>query len=114
MFAIWDAGGIDRIDASGWNTDQVIDLGEGAMSSVGHLTRNVAIAYGATIEQATGGGGNDLLIGNDADNLLTGNAGGIVIEVDGVALAPLGPVGVVRRQIALDPARLLDGTALPR
>jgi cytoskeletal protein RodZ len=46
--------------------------------------------------------------------LLTGNAGGIAIEVDGVTLAPLGPVGAVRRQIALDPVRLLDGTAQPR
>ena len=75
VIAIWDAGGIDRIDASGWNTDQVIDLGEGAFSSVGFMTNNVAIAYGATIEQAIGGGGNDRLVGNDADNLLVGNDG---------------------------------------
>jgi hypothetical protein len=50
----------------------------------------------------------------DGLTLLTGNAGGIVIEVDGVAVAPIGPVGAVRRQIALDPDRLLDGTAQPR
>ena len=50
----------------------------------------------------------------DGLTLLTGNAGGIAIEVDGVAVAPLGPLGAVRRQIALDPVRLLNGTALRR
>jgi serralysin len=75
VVAIWDAGGIDRIDASGWNTNQVIDLNPGAFSSVGEMTRNLAIAYGATIEQAAGGGGNDLILGNSAENLLAGNAG---------------------------------------
>jgi serralysin len=75
VVAIWDAGGVDRIDASGFDTDQVIDLGAGAFSSIGHMTRNFAIAYGATIEQGVGGGGDDQLRGNSADNLLTGNGG---------------------------------------
>ncbi len=44
--------------------------------------------------------------------LLTGNAGGLWIEVDGIRLAPLGPVGAVRRDVSLDPERLLSGTAL--
>lgn len=43
--------------------------------------------------------------------LLTGNAGGIDVLVDGTLLAPLGPVGSVRRDLALDPQVLLAGTA---
>jgi Ca2+-binding RTX toxin-like protein len=119
IMAIWDAGGIDTIDASGYATNQIIDLRQGALSSiggvtydtapsfaqvnanraavglapvalatynanmaalaanpvVGRLTDNVGIAYGAIIENATGGSGNDLLIGNSSDNILRGNGG---------------------------------------
>ena len=46
VIAIWDAGGTDKIDVSGWNTDQVVNLTEGAFSSVGRMTHNLAIAYG--------------------------------------------------------------------
>ena len=46
--------------------------------------------------------------------LLTGNAGGLEIAVDGVTVSPLGPIGAVRRQIALDPTLLLAGTAQAR
>ncbi|MBI1207175.1 MAG: DUF4115 domain-containing protein [Azospirillum sp.] len=38
--------------------------------------------------------------------LRTGNAGGLTVTVDGVGVAPLGAVGQVVRDIALDPARL--------
>jgi len=119
---IWDAGGVDTLDASGYGTDQVIDLNPGSLSSIGGVTQadaatrltfeqvninraelgyapvaratydanmaalaangalgrlvdNVGIAYGATIENAVGGSGNDTLIGNAVANVLTGNAG---------------------------------------
>ncbi len=119
IMAIWDAGGIDTLDASGYATNQIIDLREGALSSiggvtfdtapsfeqvnanraeaglppvaqstydanmaaleanpvVGTLTDNVGIAYGAIIENAVGGSGSDLLVGNQVANNLVGNAG---------------------------------------
>lgn len=75
VVAIWDAAGNDKIDASGWSTDQVLDLTQGAFSSLGYLTDNVAIAYGAVIEIGTTGDGNDRLVGNAANNVLTGNGG---------------------------------------
>lgn len=120
--AIWDAGGNDTLDASGYNTDQIIDLNPGSLSSIGGVTLaeaqaglsfaqvnanraamgyapiaqaaydanmaalaanpllgrlvdNVGIAYGAWIENAVGGGGNDVLVGNAVTNKLNGGAG---------------------------------------
>ena len=43
--------------------------------------------------------------------MVTGNAGGLGIQVDDAAAPALGPLGVVMRNIALDPDRLLAGTA---
>ncbi|MCE1680774.1 M10 family metallopeptidase C-terminal domain-containing protein, partial [Enterobacter hormaechei] len=40
---------------------------------------NVSIARGVTIENAIGGSGNDVLIGNDAANTLKGGAGDDII-----------------------------------
>ncbi len=80
VVAIWDAGGIDTLDVSGFNTDQIVNLNEGAFSSVGHLTQNVAIAYGAIIENAVTGAGSDTLIGNEANNRLDGGAGADVLN----------------------------------
>jgi Ca2+-binding RTX toxin-like protein len=123
IVAIYDAGGTDTIDFSGWNTPSTIDLNEGAFSSGGgiekFLTReevdanraalgfaprsnaawafyenlkaelgltnglykdNVSIAYGTIIENAVGGGGNDIIIGNAVANVLTGGDGDDTIE----------------------------------
>ncbi len=44
--------------------------------------------------------------------MVTGNAGALDIRVDGRKVAPIGPVGVVRRNVALDPDRLSQGTAV--
>jgi serralysin len=75
IFAVWDAGGNDTFDFSGYSGPQVIDLREGDFSSVGSLTANVAIAKGAQIENAIGGFGDDSITGNGLNNLLKGGAG---------------------------------------
>ncbi|MEZ2828110.1 serralysin family metalloprotease [Serratia liquefaciens] len=74
-FAVWDAGGNDTLDFSGYSQQQLINLNDGAFSSVGGGTQNVSIANNAVIENAIGGSGRDVLIGNEQDNLLAGNAG---------------------------------------
>lgn len=75
VIAIWDAGGRDTLDFSGWSTSSRIDLASGASSDGGGQTHNVQIAFGTIIENAVGGGGHDVLIGNGAKNLLRGGGG---------------------------------------
>lgn len=75
VVAIWDAGGHDTLDFSGWSNDAKIDLTPGGQSDGGGQTTNVQIAYGAWIEDAIGGPGNDVLGGNAVSNYLTGGGG---------------------------------------
>lgn len=75
VFAIWDGGGIDTLDLSGYRFEQNIDLGEEAFSSAGGLTFNIAIARGVVIENALGGSLTDTITGNAADNAIWGRAG---------------------------------------
>jgi hypothetical protein len=83
---LWDGGGVDTIRFDG-GFGCVIDLREGQGSSMGQTVyvgsnwdnlqpiKNVWIAYGAKIENATGGEGADSLTGNDLSNLLQGGGG---------------------------------------
>jgi serralysin len=80
VIAIYDAGGIDTLDASGYATNQRITLRPGALSDIGNLTQNVAIAFNTVIENAVGGGGNDAITGNASGNRLQGGAGGDLIR----------------------------------
>jgi serralysin len=75
IFAVWDAGGNDTFDFSGYAQNQRIDLRAGDFSDVGGFKANVAIAYGATVENAIGGSGSDLIVGNQAGNAIDGGIG---------------------------------------
>jgi serralysin len=74
-FTIWDGGGTDTLNSSGYSSAQIINLNAGSFSSIRGGTNNIVIASGVTIENAVGGSGNDTITGNSADNTLTGNAG---------------------------------------
>ncbi|OWK30603.1 M10 family metallopeptidase C-terminal domain-containing protein [Sphingomonas mucosissima] len=118
IVTIWDAGGRDTLNFSGWDTPSIIDLNEGAFSSGGGViefptleevnanraalgfaprtqaqfdfylqlreelglenglfTDNISIAYGTVIENAVGGGGDDLIVVNSVANRVDGGAG---------------------------------------
>jgi serralysin len=72
---IWDGAGNDTLDLSGFSSDQTISLVGGTFSSVGGYASNVSIALGAVIENAVGGAGADIIVGNSAVNILDGGAG---------------------------------------
>lgn len=74
-FTIFDNGGIDTVDMSGFAGSQVINLNEGASSNVLGGKLNMGIAYGTKVENAIGGSGVDKITGNALANTITGNAG---------------------------------------
>jgi serralysin len=80
VIAIWDAGGIDTLDFSGWSSNSRIDLNPGASSDGGGQTFNVQIAFGTVIENATAGAGDDRLTGNAAVNVLIGGGGNDILQ----------------------------------
>jgi serralysin len=174
VFTIWDAGGHDKLDLSGYYTPSVIDLRPGAYSSAGGfgsydptlaatdpvtlgktaylaavdaynthaglatrdaaydlyfggraganegipwseitnsaqahylMQQNIGIAYGAIIEDAIGGHGNDRINGNWADNSFTGGDGAdtfVLANYSGLTPDPAHPDGVMITDTSVD------------
>lgn len=78
IYTIWDAGGNNTLDCSGYNLgSQKINLTPGTYSSVVGMNDNVAIAYNCKIQNALGGAGDDWLTGGNLAPVYTlkGNAG---------------------------------------
>jgi serralysin len=75
-FTIYDSGGSDTLNCSGYWSNQTIDLNPGHWSSVGGYVNNIGIYINTKIENAVGGHGNDLIIpkGNLVSTL-TGGGG---------------------------------------
>ncbi len=86
-YTIVDASGIDTLDVSGYGADQRIDLTltdpnaiAPTVLNIGGRLGNLTLAIGMVIENAKGGAGNDVFIGNLADNEFWGNGGNDVFS----------------------------------
>ena len=79
---IWDAGGFDTLSAVGSQRDAIVDLRAGSFSSIGasFVNENIAIAFGAEIEQAIGSDNDDQLFGNEQGNVLIGGLGNDILQ----------------------------------
>lgn len=92
---IWDAGGTNTFDFSACGGGTIIDLSAASFSSTFDDASNISIAVGVTIQNAIGGAGDDLILGNEADNVLDGGAGDDVFYADsGGSDLVLGGAGV--------------------
>ena len=88
---LWDAGGIDTISTGNTSKGAYIDLrpaplvganAGGYVSQVNGVAGGFTIANGVTIENATSSSGNDILVGNTANNSLTSAAGNDLVFAD--------------------------------
>lgn len=83
---IVDDGGIDNLDASNISISASIDLRPGKTSSIGvdadgtSRLNNVAIASGSLIENVTGTQYDDVIIGNDQNNVVTFIGGNDIVD----------------------------------
>ncbi|MEW5963624.1 MAG: M10 family metallopeptidase C-terminal domain-containing protein [Pseudomonadota bacterium] len=109
--SIWDTGGTDEIAYSG-ALDVVIDLrpatlvqgygGGGYFSAAAGIYGGYSIANGVDIENARGGSGNDVLIGNHLVNVLNGGAGNDLYITDDAADIIIDSSGIDMLQSGVD------------
>lgn len=71
---IYDTGGIDTLTVSNTTNPLELNLNQGEFSSIG-FNDNFAICFGTVIENVIGQSGSDIIIGNTANNRITGGAG---------------------------------------
>ena len=94
---LWDGGGNDTYDFSGYATNLSVNLNPGAWTTIS-ATQLAALGYShyaagnianallyngntaSLIENAIGGSGADTMVGNGADNHLTGGAGNDTLD----------------------------------
>lgn len=84
VVTLWNGGGGNTLDLSGYGMACTVDLNPGAFSSVAGMTNNLAIAYGTRIDTVIGGAGNDVFIPNTGDDAIDGGGGSNTLVLRGV------------------------------
>jgi serralysin len=113
ILCIYDAGGNDTIDLSGYSTASNLDLNAGAFSDANSMTKNISIAYTAVIENGTTGAGNDTLTGNSVANILNGGGGDDTFNGGGGGDTFIGGIGTDTVTYASEAAGLTIDMATP-
>jgi Ca2+-binding RTX toxin-like protein len=78
---IWDGAGVDTFDASVQTESTYIDINQGGWSYIAEKNDSILapsqsfIGYNTHIENAIGGSGDDTLVSNELDNILSGGQG---------------------------------------
>lgn len=110
ILTLYDSGGIDTLNLSGWGTDSDIDLRPGHYSSANNMTNNLAIAHDVIIENVITGAGNDTLHGNAANNLFDGGAGYDRVDFNGVFANYVLDYDIAARHYTVHDTTGADGT----
>ena len=75
VITLWDKGGNNTLDLSGYSSPSIINLNPGTFTSCDGMTKNIAIAFNTAIDTAIGGNGSDTISGNTRNNTLRGGGG---------------------------------------
>ncbi len=80
---IYDCGGTNTLDVSGFATADTVNLNPGTYSSVAGLSGNLGIAPGTHVDDVIGGSGNDIFIANMDNDVIEGGDGGNTVVFAG-------------------------------
>ena len=86
VVTLWDGGGGNTLDLSGYAAASTVNLNPGTFSSVNGLVNDIGIAFGTAIDTAIGGTGDDSFTVNaNADTIFGGGGTDTVVFSGAVA-----------------------------
>ncbi|OYQ33577.1 hypothetical protein CHU95_14440 [Niveispirillum lacus] len=83
VVTIWDGGGRNSLDLSGFSSNSNVDLRPGSFSDVSGLSRNLSVAFATYIAAVTTGAGIDTVRDNGLSNRILTGAGDDLVTLAG-------------------------------